>query len=91
MRGLIVRAPWAGKIVDGTKPIEYRSRPTNIRGRIAILESKTCVALGEATLTDCTGPHPDGYHWHLVNPVKYPEPKPYKHKNGAVVWLDIEP
>jgi hypothetical protein len=36
IRVLAVRQPWAGLIVEGLKTIEVRSRPTNIRERVAI-------------------------------------------------------
>jgi hypothetical protein len=39
IRVLAVRQPWASLIVEGLKTIEIRSRPTNIRGRIAIYVS----------------------------------------------------
>jgi hypothetical protein len=38
---LSVRQPYAELIITGKKKIEYRSRPTLIRGRIAIYASKT--------------------------------------------------
>jgi hypothetical protein len=40
-RALSVRQPLAEKIMLGTKQIEYRSIPTNIRGRIYIYASQT--------------------------------------------------
>ena len=40
-RALSVRQPFAEQIMRGTKMIEYRSKPTNIRGRIYIYASKT--------------------------------------------------
>lgn len=36
IRVLAVRQPWASLIVEGLKTIEVRSKPTNIRGKIAI-------------------------------------------------------
>lgn len=41
MRVLAVRQPWASLIVEGLKTIEVRSKPTNIRERIAIYASTT--------------------------------------------------
>ena len=35
-KALSVRQPWAWLIVNGWKPIENRSRRTNVRGRILI-------------------------------------------------------
>lgn len=34
LRALSIRQPFAELILLGQKPIEYRSRPTNIRGRV---------------------------------------------------------
>jgi hypothetical protein len=36
IRVIAVRQPWASLIVEGLKTIEVRSRPTNIRERVAI-------------------------------------------------------
>lgn len=49
-RALIVRAPYAGYIVDGLKTMEMRSRHTNIGGRIAIAEQGAGLLIGEANL-----------------------------------------
>ena len=40
IRVLAVRQPWASLIVEGLKTIEVRSRPTNIRERVAIYATK---------------------------------------------------
>jgi ASCH domain len=37
MIALVVRQPWALQIVQGVKPIEFRSWRTNHRGRLAIV------------------------------------------------------
>jgi hypothetical protein len=55
-RGLIVRDPFAGWIVDGKKTWELRGRPTNIRGRIAIIEGGTGTVIGTCELCDVLGP-----------------------------------
>lgn len=91
LRCLCVRHPYAGRIVDGTKPIEYRSRRTNVRGRIGIIESRSGTIIGEAELYDCTGnPETECYNWHLRNARRYAKPIPYKHPAGAVVWVNVE-
>jgi hypothetical protein len=41
MRALSIRQPYAEQILQGTKKIEYRSRPTNIRERVYIYASMT--------------------------------------------------
>lgn len=40
-RALSVRQPFAEQIISGKKKIEYRSKVTNIRGRVYIYASKT--------------------------------------------------
>jgi len=40
IRVLAVRQPWASLIVEGLKTIEVRSKPTNIRERVAIYASR---------------------------------------------------
>ena len=47
MKCLIVRPPFAEYIVNSIKTIEYRSRKTNIRGRIGIIESGTLSSKGK--------------------------------------------
>lgn len=40
-RAISIRQPFVEMILDGTKPIEYRSRRTNIRERVWLYASKT--------------------------------------------------
>jgi hypothetical protein len=40
MRALSIRQPYAEQILRGTKTIEYRSRPTNVRERVYIYAAK---------------------------------------------------
>ena len=41
LKCLSVRQPWAELILRGSKDVEYRSQPTNIRGRVYIYASLT--------------------------------------------------
>ena len=41
MKALSVRQPWAVEINDGLKNIEFRSRSTNVRGKLLICASKS--------------------------------------------------
>lgn len=41
MKALLVRQPFASRIVIGEKTIEWRSRPFNWRGPLAICASKS--------------------------------------------------
>lgn len=34
-------------------------------------------------------PYKSTYAWVLSNPVRYENPKPYKHPNGAVIWVKL--
>ena len=40
-RAISIRQPWVELILSGQKQAEYRSRPTNIRGRVFIYASLT--------------------------------------------------
>jgi len=52
-RALIVRSPYAGKIVRGIKLWEMRSSKSSIRGRIGIIEAGSGTIIGEVDLVDC--------------------------------------
>ncbi|MCL4208004.1 MAG: DEAD/DEAH box helicase family protein, partial [Pirellulaceae bacterium] len=39
LKALSIRQPWAEQVLRGEKPIEYRSKPTKVRGRIYIYAS----------------------------------------------------
>jgi len=112
MKCLIIKQPWIDLILSGDKTWEMRSRPTNIRGRIGIIEQGTGLIVGEAELIDCIngmshnrlyGYTPDKHliqderllikwnvAWVLKNAKRYKKPIPYKHPQGAVVWVNIE-
>lgn len=49
-RGLIIREPWVGMIVDGRKTWEIRSRDTDIRGRIGLIRGGSGLIVGSAEL-----------------------------------------
>jgi hypothetical protein len=56
MKGLIIRAPWIGSILDGAKTWEMRSRPTNVRGAIALIRQGSGLVVGTASLIDSRPP-----------------------------------
>ncbi len=59
----MVREPYAGRIVNGTKTWEIRGRATRIRGPIAIIAAGTGTIVGVAVLVGCLGPlDPRTYH-----------------------------
>ena len=71
-RALIIRKPWIDLILNGEKTWEMRSAPTNIRGRIGLIEQGTGNIVGECYL-DYVGVSVDnldigyGHHKHKVD------------------------
>ena len=91
MKCLFVKAPFAGWIVDGVKTVEFRTRETYIRGRIGIIESGTGTVIGDVVLIGSPyQPALGMYDWLLARPRRYAEPVPFEHKQGAIVWIDLE-
>jgi hypothetical protein len=95
MKCLFVKPPFAEYIVDGVKSIEYRTQWTHVRGRIGIIESGTGTVIGDAKLIGCWKDikHDGIFDWLLKDARRYMKPVPFKHKKGAMVWinLDIDP
>ena len=91
MKCLFVKAPFAGWIVDGVKTIEFRTRETYIRGRIGIIESGTGTVIGDVVLYTCrkSFEYPC-FNWILDRPRRYKTPGPFEHKQGAMVWIDLD-
>ncbi len=56
LSGLVIRAPWISKILDGSKTWEIRGTRTAKRGRIALIEGGTGTVVGVADLVDVVGP-----------------------------------
>lgn len=54
--GLLIRAPWIDKILDGSKTWEIRGSHTYKEGRIALIESGTGTVVGVAELAGAVGP-----------------------------------
>jgi hypothetical protein len=54
--GLLIRAPWIDKILDGSKTWEIRGSHTYKTGRIALIESGTGTVVGVAELVGAVGP-----------------------------------
>ena len=54
--GLLIRAPWIEKILDGSKTWEIRGSHTNKTGRIALIESGTGSIVGVVELVAVVGP-----------------------------------
>jgi hypothetical protein len=73
LRALSVRQPWANRIADGSKQIEFRSRATKVRGRILVVSSLNTSEQGTEPpygVSVCTVKlwHADGGKWYLSGP-----------------------
>lgn len=91
MKCLFVRSPFAGWIVDGVKTIEYRSKSSNIRGRIGIIQSMSGTVIGDVEIVGCRwNEEIQFYEWSLANARRYKQPMPFKMKPGAVVWIEVD-
>lgn len=51
-RALIIRKPWIDMILSGEKTWEMRSQPTNVRGRIGLIEQGSGLIVGECELVN---------------------------------------
>jgi hypothetical protein len=56
MHGLIIREPWIGYILDGTKTWEMRTSPAPRRGRIGLIRKGTGLVVGTAEIVDSLPP-----------------------------------
>ena len=89
MKCLIIRSPFAEWIVHGIKPIEYRTRKTNIRGKISVVCNGRII--GDADLVDCTyNEEYKLYEWRLENPRQYETSLTFPKKKGTVVWVNAD-
>lgn len=52
-RGLIIKGKWLDKIFAKKKAWEIRNSPTNIRGRIFLIQSGSGMVVGECNIVDC--------------------------------------
>jgi hypothetical protein len=52
VKGLIIREPWIGMILDGSKTWELRTQHTTMRGEIALIQKGTGQIVGVADLID---------------------------------------
>ena len=88
---LFVRSPFAGWIVDGVKTIEYRSKASNIRGRVGIIQSMSGTVIGDVEIVGCNwNDKIQHYEWSLANARRYKHPLTFQQKSGAVVWIGVD-
>lgn len=110
MKALIIKQKWLDKILAGEKTWEMRGSRTNMRGRIALIQSGSGLIVGECDLVNCLAvdetifratqnlhgmknveqlPYPKTYAWVLGRAVRYDQPRPYQHPQGAVIWVKL--
>lgn len=56
MNGLIIKKIWLDLILTGKKTWEIRGSKTQVRGKIALIESGSGMVVGHAELVDVIGP-----------------------------------
>ena len=90
-RGLIIKGKWLDKIFAKKKVWEIRSSPTNIRGRIFLIQSGSGMVVGECNIVDCIKLDKqlfeEGRKYHAIEAAF--EKLSYKHPSGAVIWVDL--
>ena len=59
MKGLVIKKEWLDKILSSEKTWEIRSRNTNVRGRIALIQGGSGLVVGTTNLIECKGPLPE--------------------------------
>lgn len=113
-RGLVIRKPWIDRILNGEKTWELRSKPTQVRGEIALIQGGSCLVVGTAREAEAKGPlsreqlqaaakegrigsdeaeamdYPNTYAWVLEDVKILPEPVPYQHPRGAIIWVRLD-
>jgi hypothetical protein len=116
VKALIIREPWIGLILQGSKIWEMRRRPVKHRGPTALIRAGSGLVVGQCDLTDALDelswpafdsaqqhhgiPAPQrtkayllGWRcpWVLSNARAFAQPVPYRHPQGAVVWVNLSP
>lgn len=56
MTGLVIKQPWIDLILDGKKTWEIRGSTASIRGKIALIQSKSGKVVGTCDVVGCIGP-----------------------------------
>jgi hypothetical protein len=89
MHCLIIKQPYLDQILSGEKTAEYRSTPTNIRGRIGLIASGgKGLVLGTVELYECDF---SGWHgcfaWYLRKPRRLAQPIQIEQRPGCVKWV----
>ena len=98
MKCLLVKPPFAGWIVDGVKPVEYRRIYTYIRDRIGIMQTGPVgtnpnirAILGDVKIINCVFDTKTGlYQWMFREPREYRYPVFIPPIRGAQVFVNID-
>lgn len=90
MRGLLIRQPYIGMILDGSKTWEMRSKRCHFREQIALIQAGTKNVLGVAEVIDCLGPLTDeqrcsSAHLHGLEPDRWLDPNIAKYRFAWVL------
>ena len=88
MDGLIVKQPFAKKLVRGIKEYEYRSKPLpKMKTNVKILILNSGNVLGYVVFDG--DDFEDGlYKWHVLESKEFSPYMKYRHKNGCVIWIN---
>ncbi len=89
MQGFIVRQPYSGQIINGTKKFELRNFMTNKLNEPCYLLSEGQV-LGKIMFTDIKEINKDWrYAWRVKVIKKFNKPWKYNHPLGAQRWVKL--
>ncbi len=87
MQGFIVKQPYSGQIINGTKKFEFRNFKTNKLDETCYLLSEGCV-LGKIMFTEIKKGNKDWkYAWRIKVIKKFERPWKYNHPMGAQRWV----
>ena len=87
MQGFIVRQPYSGQIINGTKKQEFRNFKTNKLNEPCYLLSEGN-ALGKIMFTSIKEINKDWkYAWNIKILKKFEKPWKYAHPKGAQRWV----
>lgn len=103
VRAISIRQPYVERILRGTKTMEFRSRPTNVRGTVLLYASKTLTHDSDEFDYDLDAlPRgkivgqvdivdclllPNDYGYKLANPVRFDKPLDFLGRPQPLFWF----
>ena len=88
LRGLVIQREFLDLIFAKKKDWELRGSNSNMRGRIALIESGLGLLVGQACMID--GKYYEETHaWVLKGARRLKRAVKYKHPTGAVIWVKL--